>query len=788
MGLLDELNDKQREAAMHVDGPLLIIAGAGSGKTKTVTHRIAYLIKECGVNPYNIMAITFTNKAAGEMRERVDRIVGMGSEGVWVMTFHSSCVRILRRHIHEIGYDNSFTIYDTDDSKSVMKTVFKKLQFDPKQIREATVLREISNAKNELIGPKEYAEQNMGDFSKKRFVDAYREYQEILFRNNALDFDDLIRMTVHLFKACPEVLANYRDRFHYICVDEYQDTNNAQFELVRLLAGKRKNICVVGDDDQSIYKFRGANIQNILNFENEFRGAKVIKLEQNYRSTSNILNAANAVIANNRGRKGKKLWTKRESDEPVAFRLYDSGREEAAEVVSEICRLHRRGQGDWKDFAILYRTNAQSREFEEAFVRENVPYYIVGGVNFYARREIKDVLAYLKTIDNARDDLAVQRIINVPKRGIGATSVAKVSAYAEAAGIDFFEACSRANEIPGIGKAGEKIRNFARMIISYRAALKDYGILETTENLLNETGYLDEIRDSDEDDAQERVENVEELLNRIAVFEEEHPEGSLSDLLEEIALVSDLDNADSESSRVLLMTVHSAKGLEFPRVWLCGMEDGVFPGYMTINSENREDMEEERRLVYVAITRAKDVLTISAARSRMVRGETQCNPVSRFVKEIPAEYLEGDTDAFGRDYGEPGSFRSRRESFFEGESSFGSGRISGKRSAGASGGSAFREMPYGRKEDDEAIGAILKKKSASMPQHPKAPVQLSKVAELSFGKPDYSVGDRVRHVKYGEGVVTALEEGPRDYKVTVQFDEAGQKVMYAAFAKLEKLG
>ncbi|MBR5420560.1 MAG: UvrD-helicase domain-containing protein [Lachnospiraceae bacterium] len=761
MGLLDELNDKQYEAATHVDGPLLIIAGAGSGKTKAITHRIAYLIKEVGINPWNIMAITFTNKAAGEMRERVDRIVGEGSEGVWVMTFHSSCVRIPRRHIDQIGYDNSFTIYDTDDSKSVMKAVFKKLQFDPKQIKEATVLREISNAKNELLGPAEYEELYRGDFGRKRFVEAYKEYQETLFKNNALDFDDLLRMTVHLFKECPEVLENYQRRFQYICVDEYQDTNNAQFELVKLLAGERKNICVVGDDDQSIYKFRGANIMNILNFEKVFRGAKVIKLEQNYRSTKNILDAANAVIANNRGRKEKALWTERAADEPVRFRQYDTGREEAAEVVSEMCRLHRKGEGDWKDFAILYRTNAQSREFEEAFVRENVPYYIVGAVNFYARREIKDVLAYLKTIDNAKDDLAVRRIINVPKRGIGATTLQKAADYAAVNGLDLFEACSRASQIPGIGKAGAKVEAFARMIEGYRRILSDYGILETLKHLLDESGYLEEIRASDEDDAQERLENVEEFVNRVAVFEEEHPEGTLSELLEEVALVSDLDNADTETSRVLLMTVHSAKGLEFPRVWLCGMEDGIFPGYLTINSDDPKDLEEERRLAYVAITRAKDVLTITAARSRMIRGETQYNAVSRFVKEIPQELLSGELPKarrrFDEEYDEEDAPRR-----------------------------AFREMPFGR-ADDGPRGGFIPRKLPSVPQHPKAPVKLSTVAELSIKEPDYTVGDRVRHVKYGEGEVLAMEKKPRDWQVTVNFDTAGQKVMYAAFARLEKL-
>ncbi|MBR3306432.1 MAG: UvrD-helicase domain-containing protein [Lachnospiraceae bacterium] len=769
MGLLDELNDRQYEAATHVDGPLLIIAGAGSGKTKAITHRIAYLIKEAGVDPYNIMAITFTNKAAGEMRERVDRIVGAGSEGVWVMTFHSSCVRILRRHIHEMGYDNSFTIYDSDDSKSVMKGVFKKLQFDPKQIKEATVLREISNAKNDLLGPKEYEEKYRGDFSKKRFADAYKEYQETLFKNNALDFDDLIRMTVHLFATYPEVLKKYQDRFKYICVDEYQDTNNAQFELVRLLASKYNNICVVGDDDQSIYKFRGANIMNILNFEKEFPGARVIKLEQNYRSTKNILDAANAVIAHNHGRKAKALWTDRESDEPVHFELFDSGREEAAEVVSEIASLYRRHEADYRDCAILYRTNAQSREFEEAFVRENVPYYIVGGINFYARREIKDVLAYLKTIDNARDDLAVRRIINVPKRGIGATTVQKVQDYADGMNMSFFDALERAGEIPGLGKPAAKLKAFASMIVSYREGLNDYGIYETAKNLLRETGYTDEIRDADEDDAEDRLENIDELLNRMASFEEERPGATLSEFLEDVALVSDLDNADQETSRVLLMTVHSAKGLEFPRVWLCGMEDGIFPGYMTINSDNRDDMEEERRLVYVAITRAKDILTITAAKSRMIRGETQYNAVSRFVDEIPEELLSGTA---------PVRRSSLRDSF---------GSFSGGSGSGGSSRSFFKEMPYGNGGTASLPSGGFIPQRKKIPAQPRAEVKLTKYMDREKKKPDYEVGDRVKHIKFGVGTVEALEEGTRDYQVTVDFDGVGRKIMYADFAKLERV-
>ncbi len=748
---LDELNDKQREAAVYVDGPLLILAGAGSGKTKTITHRIAYLIEEENVNPYNIMAITFTNKAAGEMRERIDRIVGFGSESIWVMTFHATCVRILRRFIDQIGYDRNFTIYDTDDSKSVMKAVFKKLQIDPKQYKEATVLREISNAKNELLGPDDYALQNASDFGRKRYIDAYREYQETLRRSNALDFDDLIRLTVYLLKACPEVLENYQHRFRYIMVDEYQDTNTAQFVLIKLLADAHKNLCVVGDDDQSIYKFRGANIKNILNFEKNYPDAKVIKLEQNYRSTQNILNAANAVISNNTGRKRKKLWTAREDDTPVRFRVYDSGREEAEEIADEITRLKRRGEYEYGDCAILYRTNAQSRAFEEAFVYQSIPYHIVGGVNFYARKEIKDVLAYLKTIDNAKDDLAVRRIINVPKRGIGATSIAKVQEYADSRGISFFDACTEVEQIPALGgKAAEKIRNFSLMIRVFRTRLEDCGILEITQKLLEDTQYIEEIQASDEDDAEDRIANIDELLTKIQLYEDENPEGTLSGFLEEVALVSDLDAVDEEDSRVLLMTVHSAKGLEFPVVYLSGMEDGVFPSYMSINSGKEEDIEEERRLAYVAITRAKDILAISAARARMIRGETQYNAVSRFVREIPPEYLKGEVPVR----------RVRQEEI---------------QPQGSKARNFFQENPYHTKKADFEEKFVPKK------------IVLSKGSELTGGTPDYQVGDRVLHIKFGEGTVTAMEQTPRDTKVTVNFDSVGQKIMYAMFAKLKKI-
>ena len=763
--LLDELNEQQREAATHVDGPLLILAGAGSGKTKTITHRIAYLIEEEDVNPYNIMAITFTNKAAGEMRERVDKIVGFGSEGVWVMTFHATCVRILRRHIDQIGYDNNFTIYDTDDSKSVMKGVFKKLQIDTKQLKEATVLREISNAKNELLGPSEYALENAADFGKKKYIDTYREYQETLRKNNALDFDDLIRLTVEVFKACPEILENYQKRFKYIMVDEYQDTNTAQFVLVKMLAAKHRNLCVVGDDDQSIYKFRGANIMNILNFEKEYPDAKVFKLEQNYRSTQNILDVANAVISNNTGRKRKALWTAREDDIPVRFKVYENGKEEAYEIVSEIAGLKRRSECDYGDCAILYRTNAQSREFEEAFIYNDIPYHIVGAVNFYARKEIKDLLAYLKTIDNGKDDLAARRIINVPKRGIGATSITKIQDYADAHGISFFEACCEAESIPGLGKAAEKVKNFSLFIRIFRTRLEDYSIHALTEQLLEDTGYIESLKEADEDDAEDRIANIEELITKIQIYEDENPEGDLSQFLEDVALISDLDNVDEETSRVLLMTVHSAKGLEFPVVYLSGMEDGIFPGYMSINSGNSEDIEEERRLAYVAITRAEDTLAISAARARMIRGEAQYNPVSRFIKEIPQEYLQGEVPVqkvrADEMYGQDSSARN-----------------------------FFLENPYESTRRQNAgkyyqagSGISSGQKDTFVPKK----VILSKGSEITGGELDYQAGDRVVHIKFGEGTVVSIKKEPRDYQVTVHFDAVGQKVMYAAFAKLKKI-
>lgn len=745
MSIYDSLNEEQKKGVFTTEGPVLLLAGAGSGKTRVLTHRIAYLIDELGVNSYQIMAITFTNKAAGEMKERVERLVGMGAESIWVTTFHSTCVRILRRFADRLGYDNNFTIYDTDDQKSVMKDVCKHLQIDTKQMKERTILSAISSAKNELVGVQEYETQAMGDFRKQKVAAAYREYQNILKKNNAMDFDDLIMNAVELFKACPDVLEYYQKRFQYIMVDEYQDTNTAQFQLIRLLAEGSRNICVVGDDDQSIYKFRGANIRNILDFEKYYPEAVVIRLEQNYRSTQNVLDAANAVIRNNVGRKSKTLWTDKGAGNRIHYRQFDNAYEEAEFIADDIRRKIKDGIVEAGECAVLFRTNAQARLLEERFVVEGIPYDVVGGTNFYARREIKDLLSYLKTVDNARDDLAVKRIINVPKRGIGAATIAKVDDYAQMHEISFYEALCHADEIQGLGKAEAKIRPFVNMIQVFRSRLSYYSLKELMHDILDTTNYINEMDVDDEIEAQSRIDNIDELINKIVAYEEANDEPSLSAFLEEVALVADIDRLSEDDSRVLLMTLHSAKGLEFSHVYLAGMEDGIFPSYMTIASDDPAEIEEERRLAYVGITRAKDDLTLCYAKMRMVRGETQMNAVSRFVKEIPPELMDNKPPA-------------------------------------------PRYQPVVADKSSRTISAPKKPYLASAGTGSFGALGISKGSEaVKGGKPDYDIGDRVRHVKYGEGFVTDLEPGPRDYKVTVDFDDAGQKIMYAAFAKLEKI-
>lgn len=807
MALYDKLNEQQKKGVFTTEGPVLILAGAGSGKTSVLTNRIAYLIKNQGVNPWNIMAITFTNKAAGEMRERVDAIVGHGAESVWVSTFHSTCVRILRRHIDRLGFDNSFTIYDTDDSKSVMKDVCKKLEIDTKMLKERTILAAISRAKDNLVSTTEYEMSAIGDFTKKRISEAYAEYQLTLKKNNALDFDDLIAKTVELFKSCPEVLENYQDRFQYIMVDEYQDTNTVQFGLIKLLASKNRNLCVVGDDDQSIYKFRGANIRNILDFEEVYPEAEVIKLEQNYRSTQNILDAANAVIKNNTERKHKALWTDKGAGNSIHFREFDNAREEAEYIASDIRKKKREILGDYRDCAVLYRTNAQSRLLEENFVALNIPYNVVGGVNFYSRREIKDMLAYLKTIDNGRDDLAVKRIINVPRRGIGAASITKVQDYADGMGISFFEALGRVEEIPALGKskAAEKLKNFTLMIQAFRTKLSFGSLEDLITDVIDTTGYVQELEASDEEDAKDRLENIDELITKLVSFEMEKEklgeEATLTAFLEEVALVADIDGVDKDDNKVLLMTVHSAKGLEFPYVYVSGLEDGVFPSYMTINSDDPTEVEEERRLAYVAITRAKDDLTISYAKSRMIKGQTQYNPMSRFVREIPTALMDNKP-----------SFAKRRDDEYEYESDsyqkkifqskpFGSAQnnwldAANYLNAYSSKKSESTQSAAQKKNDSSTIftskpKAVVRKKetpAANKPYIAKSLDSLTKGAPtMSSEELDYVAGDRVTHVKYGEGTVLNIVREPRDFKVTVDFDAYGNKIMYAAFARLKKI-
>ena len=738
MSDLELLNREQQEAVLHVDGPLLILAGAGSGKTRVLTYRIAHLIDKCGVNPWNILAITFTNKAAGEMRERVDKIVGYGSESIWVSTFHSTCVRILRRYIDRLGYDTNFTIYDTEDQKTVMKSVCQKLQLDSKLYKERMLLNVISHAKDEYISPNEFLLEAKGDFRQEKIAQAYVEYQKELKKNNALDFDDLLVKTVELFQSCPDVLEYYQNRFRYIMVDEYQDTNTVQFKFISTLARQYRNLCVVGDDDQSIYKFRGANIRNILDFEKVFPDAKVVKLEQNYRSTQNILNAANGVIANNRGRKEKALWTENEQGEPILFQQFQNGYEEAEYVSGEISKKVRKGEAEYQDFAVLYRTNAQSRLFEEKFLYANIPYKIVGGVNFYSRKEIKDILAYLKTIDNGKDDLAVRRIINVPKRGIGNVTLAKVQAYADSRDISFFEALEEEGEIPGLGKAALKIQPFVHLIHEMRLSLADMSMQDLIQAILDKTGYAEDLKNEDTDESEARLENIDEFINKAVTYEEGAEEPNLSGFLEEVALVADIDSVEDGDNRVLLMTLHSAKGLEFPYVYLAGMEDGLFPSYMSIAADDpTEEIEEERRLCYVGITRAMKELTITCARCRMVRGETQYNNVSRFVREIPSELLA-------------------RKSV----------------------------MPREPKKPEVPQNTSYQKAKEAFRTKTFDPQQFKVV---KADKLDYTVGDQVSHVKFGKGTVLEITEGGRDYEVKVDFERFGVKKMFASFAKLKKV-
>ncbi len=769
MNRQEALNDRQWEAVRCTEGPLLVLAGAGSGKTRVLTHRIAYLIEDKGVSPWNILAITFTNKAAAEMKERVGRTVSEGADSVWVSTFHSACARILRRHCENLGYDTNFTIYDADDQKTLMHQIFKRLNVDTHYYKERDVLNYISSAKDKLWTPDD-CEQDAADFREEKKAGLYREYQKELRQNNAMDFDDLIVNGVELFRTCPEIRDHYQERFRYIMVDEYQDTNHAQFQLVALLAEKYRNLCVVGDDDQSIYRFRGADVTNILDFESVFPGARVVKLEQNYRSTANILHAANAVIGNNRGRKKKTLWTANEEGSRTRARFFLTAEEEAGYLVNTLARKHEEGR-QWKELAVLYRTNAQSRLLEEYCVRQNVPYRLIGGVNFYQRREIKDVLAYLKTIANGVDDLAVDRIINVPPRGIGQVTVGRLKVFAAEQEMNLYDAVQNWDQVPGLGRSGQKIRQFVEQIDALRRIAKDpeVPLNELIQAVLEQTGYTEYLKEEGKVEAEARMENIDELISKAASYSLSAPEPDLDDFLEQVALVADVDRMDEEEDRVTLMTLHSAKGLEFPVVCIAGMEEGLFPNIRAVFSENPEDIEEERRLCYVGITRARKELLLTGAKKRMIRGSVQYYQPSRFVREIPEEYL--DAGGHGRDK----RTQSKPAAEWPAAGRTAGGGTAAERPAKerpAAGGTDERSSQY-------SAGAAL-----SYGNNP----GFGKVFAVTKAKRlDYKEGDRVRHERFGEGVVQAIVDKKKDYEVTVCFDQAGVRRMFANFARLQKI-
>lgn len=744
--LLAGLNDKQKEAVLHFEGPLLILAGAGSGKTRVLTHRIAYLIEEHQVPPYHILALTFTNKAANEMRERVNNIIEYGAGSIWVSTFHSTCVRILRRFIDHLGYDNAFTIYDSDDQKSLMKDICKQLNIDTKKYKERTFLNAISSAKDELKTPEQYADEVAKEYNKKIFGRVYKEYQKRLKQNNALDFDDLIMLTVQLFRQNAEILNHYQERFPFILVDEYQDTNTAQFTLLSLLASRYQNLCVVGDDDQSIYRFRGANIHNILNFEKIFPATEVIRLEQNYRSTKNILAAASGVIKHNSMRKEKTLWTTAEAGAPISYGRYNNEYEEAQGIAADIHRQVKDGMS-YSDFAILYRTNAQSRVFEEKLIYEGIPYRIIGAVNFYARKEIKDILCYLKTINNSADDIAIKRIINIPRRGIGQTTIGRISDYAFSQEMPFYEALRRVDEIPGCTRASAKIHSFVSLIEHFRMKLRGemYSLEDMTQELLDVTGYVRELEAEDTDEANGRIENIESLMNKIVQYEEDNNGGTLNDLLEDIALVADIDTVSDDAEQVLLMTLHSAKGLEFPNVYICGMEETIFPGASAVFGDDPSELEEERRLCYVGITRAMKKLTLTSANQRMRNGEMNFNRPSRFINEIPRHLVKQTYGAVLKPETEskPTEFSRTKASLYTKDRK-----------------NPFANNPYIQKGMGSASPA---------------------------GAPDYQVGDRVSHTKFGQGIVRSLTKLTNDYEVVIEFDGFGQRKLRSSFAKLLSL-
>lgn len=738
MDLLKGLNEEQKKAVLHVDGPLLILAGAGSGKTRVLTHRIAYMVKEKNVHPASILAITFTNKAAREMKERVDRLVGDVSESIWVSTFHSTCVRILRRDIEKIGFDRSFVIFDSADQQTVIKDCLKELNLNDKNFPPRAMMDAVSKAKNELIDSNTYVKMYASDYRMSKIASIYELYQRKLKQNNALDFDDIIMFTIKLFLEHPQVLEFYQRKFKYILVDEYQDTNTAQYSLISMLSHLNKNLCVVGDDDQSVYGWRGANIRNILDFEKEFKNCKVIKLEQNYRSTKIILDAANQVIKNNAGRKDKSLWTDNDEGHKIQCFLGNNEHDEAAFVVGEIRRLSSYENREYKEFAVLYRINAQSRVMEEMLIREGIPYKIIGGLKFYDRKEIKDIIAYLRVVQNPSDNIGLKRIINVPKRGIGSTTVENTEEIANQRGCSIFSIISSASEVPSLQRAAAKLEGFANLISKFRALKGTMKVSELIEEIIEQSGILGELQAEDTVESQTRIENIKELISVALEFESQSEGEELEEFLANVSLVADIDNLEEGNDNIVLMTMHSAKGLEFPVVFVVGMEEGVFPGFRSMTDEN--EIEEERRLCYVGITRAREKLYLTNAFCRTLFGNTTYNKASRFLKEIPGELLE--------EYGKK-EIKTVKSTFDKGPELF-----------------------------KEAAGAVLFGRPAAS--------FLNEVKKSSSGL-SFSVGDNVEHKKFGVGIITSVEKESDDYKLEIQFKNAGMKRLMAAFANLKKL-
>lgn len=764
--ILEGLNDKQYEAVVTTEGPCLVIAGAGSGKTKVLTHKIAYLIGEKGARPWDILAITFTNKAANEMKQRITDLIGDDAKDIWMGTFHSICVRILRRFIDRIGFESSFIIFDTSDQKTLIKGCMKDLAIDDKLLNDRAIQSEISNVKNEMLEPEQYAVRAKGDFRKEKISSVYTLYQKRLKENNAIDFDDIINYTIKILMENPDVLEYYSNKFKYVLVDEYQDTNKAQFTLVTLLASKNGNITVVGDNDQGIYSFRGADISNILNFERDFQGTKIIKLEQNYRCTGNILKAANAVIKNNEVKYKKQLWTQNEEGNLPNVYLADNEYDEGSYLATQIEHLRREEYYKYSDFAVLYRMNTQSRAIEDIFRRENIPYRIVGGLKFYERKEIKDIIAYLRLIQNGSDNLSLKRIINEPKRGIGKTSLEKVEQLAEQNEVSMYEIIKNAEQY-GLNRVYLNSREFVNAIEELKEEKEKLTISELIKKTLKKTGYTKALENENTIEAENRIENLEEFLTVAIEFEEEFAENSLSEFLEGITLSSDLDNVEETEDVVTLMTLHSAKGLEFPVVFLIGMEEGIFPGYKSISEPT--ELEEERRLCYVGITRAKQQLFLTCSKQRTIFGSTSYNPVSRFIKEIPEELLEGYQDVFGEETNKSQIFKDSSYSWTYGSKDNGNIKT------------------YKIAEQQPKVAASNKNAGFSF----------GKTAESflsNLGKPKtnqkidlskYEAGVRVFHKKFGEGTINTVEPEGEDLKVDINFDKVGHKRLMAKFAKLE---